>query len=89
MNKAADHPTTKSTRGKDDFSLSTLALDLLDTTWRIALPVVLFALGGIFVDKKLDTAPWCTLAGVVVGFMIAGLLLKRQLQAVEREENKK
>jgi len=88
MNKAADHPTTKSASGKDQFSLGTLALDFLDTTWRIAIPVVLFAGAGIFLDQKLNIAPWSTLAGATVGFVIAGLLLKRQLQAVQREEKK-
>lgn len=89
MNKAADHTTTKSPSGKDQYSLSTLALDLLDTTWRIAIPVVLFAGAGIFLDRKIHTAPWSTLIGAVLGFVIAGLLLRQQLQAVMREESKK
>ncbi|HEY5668296.1 MAG TPA: AtpZ/AtpI family protein [Candidatus Saccharimonadales bacterium] len=89
MNKAADHTTTKSPRGKDQYSLSTLALDLLDTTWRIAIPVVLFAGAGIFLDRKIHAAPWFTLTGAVLGFVIAGLLLRQQLHAVMREESKK
>lgn len=89
MNKAADHPTTKSDSGRDQFSVSTLALDFLDTTWRIAIPVVLFAGAGIFLDQKLKIAPWSTLTGAIVGFVIAGLLLKQQLQAVQRKESKK
>jgi F0F1-type ATP synthase assembly protein I len=88
MNKAADHPTTKSDSSKDQFSLSTLALDLLDTTWRIAIPVVLFAGAGIFLDRKINSAPWFTLAGTVMGFVLAGVLLKQQLQTVQQEEKK-
>ena len=89
MKKAAAHPTTKSPSGNDHFSLSTVALDLLDTTWRIAIPVVLFAGAGIFIDTKLDAAPWVTLLGTAAGFVLAGLLLKRQLAAVEREDSKR
>lgn len=89
MKKAADHPTTKSVSGNDHFSLSTLGLDFLDTTWRISIPVVLFAGGGIFTDRKLDSAPWLTLLGTLIGFGVAGYLLKKQLQAVvEREDTK-
>lgn len=88
MNKAADNTTTKSGSGNNQFSFSTVAFDLLDTAWRIAIPVVLFAGAGIFLDKKLNIAPWSTLAGALVGFVIAGLLIKQQLQAVQREEKK-
>ncbi|HEU4913871.1 MAG TPA: AtpZ/AtpI family protein [Candidatus Saccharimonadales bacterium] len=86
MNKAADHPTTKSVSGKAHLSLRTVALDLLDTAWRIAVPVVLFAGAGIFIDRKADSAPWFTLLGTVLGFVAAGYLLKQQLQAVQRED---
>lgn len=86
MKKAADHPTTKTVSGSNHFSLSTIALDLLDTAWRIAVPVVLFAGAGIFIDRKIDSAPWFTLAATVIGFVVAGLLLKQQLQAVQRED---
>jgi hypothetical protein len=89
MKKAAAQPTTKSTSGNDHFSLGTLASDLLDTTWRITIPVLIFAGAGIFVDTKLDSAPWATLAGTVAGFFVAGALLKRQLKEVEQLEDKK
>lgn len=88
MKKAADHPTTKTVSGNNHFSLSTIALDLLDTAWRIAVPVVLFAGAGIFIDRKVDSAPWFTLAATILGFVTAGYLLKQQLQAVQREDEK-
>ena len=53
--------------------------ELADTTWRIAVPVILFAGAGIYIDRTWGTKPWLTLAGTVVGFIIAGLLVKRQL----------
>lgn len=64
-------------------NLSTIRvmLDFVDTAWRIAIPVVLFAGAGIFIDKKVGSEPWITLLGVVVGFVVAGLLVKQQLMA--------
>ena len=86
MKKAAAHTTTKETSGSSHFSLGTLASDFLDTTWRIAVPVVFFAGVGIFIDIKLESKPWCTLLGTALGFAAAGYLLKAQLNAVERKD---
>lgn len=88
MKKVAALPTTKSVSGNDHFSLSTLAIDLMDTTWRIAVPVLVFAGAGIFIDRKVGSSPWITLAGMVIGFIAAGALLKQQLNEVEQEEKK-
>jgi F0F1-type ATP synthase assembly protein I len=89
MKKAADHPTTSNADGDAGFGFGTIALDLLDTTWRIAVPVVLFAGIGIFVDIKVHSKPWATLAGTVIGFVAAALLLKKQLATVEKREETK
>lgn len=84
MNKAADS-TTKPSKPEPSV-LGTILTDLADTAWRIAVPVLLFAGMGIFIDKKAGSAPWVTLAGVVVGFIFAGLLIKRQLAAINQRE---
>jgi F0F1-type ATP synthase assembly protein I len=85
MKKAAAQPTTKSPSGTSDhFSLGSLAFDFLDTSWRIAVPVVLFASIGIFADIKLGSKPWLTLLGTIIGFVFAGVLLKEQLKIVAR-----
>lgn len=86
MNKAADS-TTKTSTKQEPFLLGTIAFDLLDTAWRMIVPVIILAGGGIFLDKKLNTAPWLTLLGVVVGFVFAALLIKKQLVKVSRKEN--
>ncbi len=87
MNKAADS-TTKPSTDNDSLSLGAIALDLLDTAWRIAVPVLLFAVAGIFADKHFKTQPWFTLLGCVVGFVFAGLLVRQQLARVNsKEEN--
>ena len=87
MKKAAAHPTTSNAHGQASLGLGTIALDLLDTTWRIATPVVLLAGLGIFIDIKAHTKPWLTLVGLVVGFVCAGLLLKQQLAAIQKRED--
>jgi F0F1-type ATP synthase assembly protein I len=89
MNKKAAVPTTNSPSANDRFSLSALAGDLLDTAWRIAIPVLLFAGAGIFIDAKTGSEPWCTLLGTVIGFIFAGLLVKKQLATAAEQENKK
>lgn len=86
MKKAADHPTPTPKNDIASFTLGGAALQLLDTTWRIAVPVIILAVVGILLDKRLHTAPWLTLAGMAVGFAIAGLLVKRQIDKVNREE---
>lgn len=56
--------------------------ELADTTWRIAVPVVLFAGLGIALDRTLGSKPWFTLAGTVVGFICAGILVKYQIDRI-------
>ncbi len=85
MNKAADS-TTKTPRDNDSLSLGAIALDLLDTAWRIAMPVLLFAVGGLLCDRHFGTKPWLTILGMIVGFGAAGLLVKNQLAAINRKE---
>jgi len=54
--------------------------ELADTTWRISVPVVLFAGIGIFADRSAGTRPWLTLAGMLIGFVAAGILVRQQLR---------
>jgi hypothetical protein len=84
MTKKAANPTTPSHAGDKPFTIATLGLDLLDTTWRIVVPVIIFSALGIFADIQLDTRPWMTLAGIVIGFVFAGLLIKKLLSTIQR-----
>lgn len=85
MKKAAAHPTTPP-RDSNPFALGIVVADLLDTTWRIAVPVVLGAGLGIFADKQFGTKPFLTLGLTIVGFGGAALLIRRQLAAVARKD---
>ena len=82
MKQKAAVTTTQSLNGKDLFTAGRIALDFIDTSWRIAVPVVLLAVGGIFADRSLESAPWMTLLGTVAGFAVAGLLIRQQIAAV-------
>lgn len=92
MKQAAEVPTTKPHHDDASLGVGVIAVTFLDTTWRIAVPVILCAALGIWADRSWGTKPWLTLLAVVAGFALAGLLLKRQLDAVtkqEKQENKK
>jgi F0F1-type ATP synthase assembly protein I len=89
MKQAAAHTTTDSVSGKAPFTAGIIGLTFLDTTWRIVTPVLLFTILGIVADRTLGTKPWLTIVvAVPVGFVFAVLLVKRQLAAVEKAEEK-
>lgn len=56
---------------------------LLETTWRIAVPVILFTGIGIFADLHLKTQPWLTFLGVIIGFVLACVLIAKLLKESE------
>lgn len=89
MKKAAAITTTKTTSGNDALTLGRLTLDFLDTAWRIAVPVALLAMGGILADRALNSAPWLTMLGMVLGFGVAGLLVKKQIAIVKNRGDAK
>ena len=64
-----------------------LLLTFVDTTWRIAAPVLLCVGGGIWMDLKFGTKPWVTITGLIVGFGIAALLIRQQIYAVNKRSN--
>jgi len=57
-----------------------ISREMADTTWRIAVPVVLFACLGIIIDRTTGSRPWMTLLGMVAGLVCAGYLIKKQLE---------
>lgn len=89
MKHTAAVTTTKPTSGNDSLTLGRLTLDFLNTAWRIAAPVALLAVLGIFADRAFDSAPWLTMLGMVLGFGAAGLLVKKQLAAVKNRGGNK
>lgn len=51
-----------------------------DTTWRMFVPTVGLMSAGYFADRALGTKPWLFISGVVLGFIIAGLLIRNQFR---------
>jgi ATP synthase protein I len=51
----------------------------------IALSVAAGLFGGSWLDKKLGTAPWLTLIGLVYGLAAAGRAIYRALKQANRE----
>lgn len=64
------------------FSAVVLLLrDLGETTWRMFVPTVGLMTLGYWADSQLHTKPWLFALGVIVGGLIAGYLIRKQLIA--------
>lgn len=60
---------------------------LLDTAWRIGLPVAAMSTLGILADSYFDSKPWLALLGLAVGCAFAGILVKQQ--AIDAPDDEK
>ena len=64
--------------------------DALGLAWEmgytIAVPLILFALGGRFLDRWLATAPWLMLGGIGVAIAISSIAITRKIRQVCRVE---
>jgi F0F1-type ATP synthase assembly protein I len=43
--------------------------------YSIVIPIVVFALIGRLLDKKLDTSPWMLLAGILISIVVTTVLV--------------
>ncbi len=59
----------------------------LDTTWRMFVPIVGGLFAGIGLDQLLSIAPFATIMCLVLGVVLSGVLVVRQLSNV-REAKK-
>lgn len=84
MKKTAAYSATSLNNTKNTQTLNPLLLgrSYLDTGWRIVVPVVIATFFGAVLDEAIGTKPWLTLVGLVIGFMVAGLLVKQQAPEV-------
>ncbi|MDB5164195.1 MAG: hypothetical protein JWS12_813 [Candidatus Saccharibacteria bacterium] len=82
MNKAAVKPTTKGEKTPPStWDGWVVALQLLDTTWRVALPILLLSYGGTRLDRHWHSTPLLSLIGFFVSLPLAVLLVYRQIKA--------
>ena len=43
--------------------------------YSIVIPIVIFALAGRLLDKKLDTSPWLLLLGILISIVVTTVLV--------------
>ena len=66
----------KEKTSKPNLRLVSFAWDL---GYMIAIPIVVFAIGGVWLDKQLDTAPWFLFAGIGLAILITGLWIRSKI----------
>lgn len=64
-------------KNKNEKSWSAVSL-AWELGFTIAIPVVILALLGRFLDKKLGTDPWLILAGVILSVLISSYLIYKK-----------
>jgi len=70
-------------------STSTVVLllgTIADTTWRMFIPTIGLTVLGLVIDKQLHTTPWIMILGIVLGTLTAGLLVRRQMKEVRKND---
>ncbi len=57
--------------------------------YSIAIPLVLLALLGRLIDKKIGTSPWFLLTGVILSLVVSTILVyKKTITIMDDSENK-
>ena len=72
----------------DDPAKSNQWLAFLNLGWLIMLNMLVFAGGGLWLDRRFRTAPWLLLTGVLLGFFGSGYTLLRAVKKLEETEAK-
>jgi F0F1-type ATP synthase assembly protein I len=54
----------------------------LDTTWRMAIPILSGFILGLVADKTWGTTPWIMILGLILGIGLSALLITKQLKAL-------
>ena len=62
---------------KKDSGFSALSL-AWELGYSIAVPLVVFALGGRFLDKKLGTSPFLLLGGILISIIVSSYIVYKK-----------
>lgn len=73
----------------DEQGKSNQWLAFLNLGWLIMLNMLVFTGGGLWLDRRLHTAPWLLLSGVLLGFFGSGYTLYRAVKKLESDEASK
>ncbi len=79
MSSTVSQEPKKPDKQASDADVLTLLWSMADTTWRMFTPPTILVGAGIWLDLKLETKPWLTILGAVVGLACSIWLVKRQL----------
>jgi len=88
MNKAAKTTTQlpyASSPAQSPITGTVLALQLLDTSWRIALPIVVLSIIGVRLDQHFHTRPVLTIGSMLLALIISVTLVYKQIAAAYPE----
>ncbi|HSH55335.1 MAG TPA: AtpZ/AtpI family protein [Candidatus Limnocylindrales bacterium] len=58
---------------------------LIDTSARLFIPSVGGTVAGLWLDLRLDTKPWFTISGVVLGTILAFSLVYLQIKLINKD----
>ena len=59
---------------------------LIGIGWFVAISIVAFTLGGLWLDNKLNTRPWLSLTGATLGTFVALYGVYRMVSSGLKEE---
>lgn len=59
-----------------------------DTTWRMFVPTVGLTMLGVWLDSGFGTKPWLMFMGIVIGFLGAFLLVKKQISGIKSKKER-
>jgi len=55
--------------------------------YSIAIPLVLFTLGGRLLDKKLETSPWLLLLGLFISIIVTFYIVYQKLMKIIKDQD--
>lgn len=68
---------------------STQWLAFLNLGWLLMLNMLVFAGGGIWLDRRWHTAPWLMIAGVLLGIFGSGYTVFQAVKKLDSTDRKK
>jgi len=71
----------KDKNSKTDNSASVLSL-AFELGYLITLPIVILALLGRMLDKKMDSSPWFLLVGIIISIVVTTYLVYRKTVSI-------
>lgn len=78
----AGHTADKSEGNAD--ARRQFAVYALNMSWQLAVAVLVPLLGGVVLDKKLGTAPICTLVGLAIALIASAVVMWQAMQAANQ-----